>query len=248
MIRIMLGLPGSGKTACMVRELVKNPSRKITYSNIKTWHIENNRLITPRMIAHKDHISTKKTGEKVYKLSLNQEYWKNIVRKEKSINVILDEAHTLIDSRKSMSNINKVMSDFLSLIRRIIGSNEMGYGQLVLISQLERRLDIIAREMATNVRYHRCHYRKFCNECNYQWAEHNEIAEPLFHCKRCHSFSIVKKKHVIEVWEFKNIELFMAWRYLHKKKQHFKHYFITDIEKYFELYDTLQWENLVSEF
>lgn len=242
----MLGNLGSGKTACMVRELALNPSRRMTYSNIITKNIKTNTLIKPEMIIEKELLHTKKTGEESYKYHLNVDFWKNIVKKHTSINVILDEAHTLVDSRRSMSKLNKVMSDFIALLRRVIGQDNTGYGELVLISQLERRLDIIAREMATQVRYHICHYRKICLKCGCKWSETNETAEKFFKCRRCKSYEIKKQQHVIEVLHFIDYAQYMNWKFSNIKS-YYKRYYIQDIEKYFPLYDTLQWDNLITE-
>lgn len=246
MIRIFLGNIGSGKTSSCVREMFLNPSDKTTYSNIKTDMIKNNILISHDMIIKKEILSTKKNGEEVSKLTLNKEFWQKVIEKEGSINVVLDEAHSIIDSRKSMSKVNAVMADFMALLRRILGSNDAGYGTLTLISQIPRRLDVVAREMAVNIRYHICHYKKLCKRCGLSWRETNEVPEPRFRCPRCKTSSIKKMKHYIEVFHFANMDYFEQWFYLHKHTYH-KRYLIPDIERYFKFYDTLQWDNLICE-
>ena len=246
MIKILLGNIGSGKTACTVRELMLNKSNRITFSNIKTKGIKNNVLISSDMIIKKEIIKTKQSGQVIYKLRLNVDFWKKVIKKYKSINVIIDEAHTILNARRAMSDVNKIMTDFMSLLRRIIGSSESGYGELVLISQLERRIDIVAKEMSTNVRYHLCHYKKTCKICFSTWNETNEIPEPLFNCPKCGSWQLIKHSHVIEVWHFKNVDFFVLWKYYRKKTYH-QHYLINDIENYFHAYNTLQWENLISD-
>lgn len=246
MIRIFLGNIGSGKSACAVREIVhSNPNMK-TYSNIITKKITSNIPIHQDMIIKKELVQVKKNGQQVFKKTFREEYWKELHKKEKAINVIIDEAHTLFNPRRSMSDTNKVTTDFLALLRRILGSSPAGYGQLTLITQLERRLDVIAVEMSTNIRYHKCHYIKTCQKCGQNYQETNESPDPLFQCQVCSSWKILKHSHVIEVWEFKNMDLYRAWYYT-GQRTYFKHYMVNDIEDYFPLYNTLQWDNLISD-
>lgn len=247
MIRIFLGNIGSGKTACAVREMMISLDKRKTYSNIETKKVPKNIVIKKEMIIKKELIKIKRNGEEVFKKSFNVDFWKGVVEKEKSINVILDEAHTLINSRRAMSTINRIMGDFLALLRRIIGSNSSGYGTLTLITQLERRLDVNAREMATNVRFHVCHYNLICKNknCNFKLIENNETAEKTYICPFCNS-ELIKCNHIIEVWEFRNMNKFNLW-FEGGYKSYFKHYYIHDIELVFPHYNTLQWDNLISD-
>lgn len=196
------------------------------------------------MIFKKEIKRYKKNGEPEYKLKFNKEFWLEAQKKYKNFNVILDEAHILLSSRNSMSTKNKIMMDFLAVIRKIIGGQVENY--ILYISQLDRRLDIIAREMCNNVKYCRCWFNKTCKECNYTWIENNETPEPLFNCPRCQAKRPEKTNHLIEVWHFQNINLYESWRVFGLKTYH-QRYFITDIEQYFGFYNTLQWDNLLSD-
>ena len=245
-IKIYLGNVGSGKTACVVRELILNSDNRQTFSNIQTKKIKNNTVIKPEMIIKKDLVKVKKSGEEVYKKTLNVDFWKKATEKYKSVNVALDEAHTLLNSRRAMSDLNKVLTDFLALIRRVLGSDSRGSGDLILISQLERRLDIVAVEMANVIKYHVCHYQKSCKNCGYSLFENNEIPESLFKCPSCGKFDLYRHNFKIEVWEFKNMDLFRRW-YQAGINSYYNHYYILDIEKVFPYYNTLQWDNLISE-
>ena len=247
----MLGKMGSGKTACMVREMVLNTDEKTTFSNIilkskgkKKNHIQINR----DMIFKKEIIRTKKDGEELFKLVLNADYWKETrATFPDGINVVLDEAHTLMDSRRSMATPNVIMNDFMSLLRRILGDSGEGYGELVLITQLGRRLDVNARELATSVHYHLCHYKRTCTKCKFNFWETNEVYQKPKVCPRCGHRKMDKSDFVIEKWEFESME---ACDYFIEmgQKTYQKHYYITDIENYFPYYDTFQWENLISEY
>lgn len=221
-----------------------NSARRKSFSNIKTKGLKNAKLITSDMIVKREVTSEtqKKDGsiEQKYKHVLNKEYWQNI---KEPINVILDEAHTMLNARRSMSKTNEILTQWLALIRRVLGSSDSGYGTLTLISQLPNRLDLIAREMATKVKWHLCHYVKTCKKCSYGWRETSDTPEQLWHCGRCGNHHIQKHSHVIEVWHFANMSLYMQFKDYSAKTYH-KHYFITDIEKYFPMYNTLQWDGL----
>ncbi len=248
MIRIILGNLGSGKTAFAVRQMAINLNNRKTYSNIQT-SLKNQIDISPDMIIKKeivDYKKNKKTGEKepIYKFALNMEYWKKI---KEPINVTLDEAHTILNARRAMSKTNIIVSDWLSLLRRVLGSTDAGFGELTFISQLANRIDVIARDMATNIIYTICHYLKSCEICETTWQENSEMPEGYLICPVCSSGKIQKHTHRLEVWHFPNIQKFQMW-FNYGEKTFYKRYYVNDIEDYFGFYDTLQWDNLFSTF
>lgn len=245
-ILISVGLPGSGKTACAVRDLMMNKTGRKVYSNIITKHIPNNHLIKAEYIFKKTlvDVKEKRDGSKVpiYDYELNEEFWTSI---KEPVSVIVDEAHTIINARRSMSKKNVIMGDWLSLIRRVLSGVEGGYGELHLITQIPRRIDVLAKEMATQVRLHICHYLKSCKRCSYTWQETNDEREPMWRCSNCGSYDLRKHSHRIEVFHFANMQMYEAYEFFGMKSFH-RHYFVNDIEKVFPLYDTLQWDNLFS--
>lgn len=247
MIRIVLGLPGSGKTASTVRDLVRNPSTRKTYTNIDVKRLKNAVKITPDMLIKKEVKKVKRDGTSEYDYKFNREFWQSVIEKEGSINVVIDEAHIYFNPRRSMSKLNIIMSDFLAMLRRILGSSDGGGGELILITQLPRRIDVIAREMATKVQHCICYYDKHCLTCGFTWAETNETSDQSWKCLRCNS-ERVKKEHIeIHVREFRNMNAFDLW-IEYGARQYYARYTITDIESYFDYYNTLQWDDLFTEF
>lgn len=242
MIRISLGNVGSGKTLMEVREIILDHSKRLTFTNIQT-NIPHAKLISHDMIIKKELTGTKRNGQKTYNLSLNLDYWKSI---KEPINVVIDEAHAVFNPRRSMSKTNIIMTDWIALIRRVLGQAESGEGRLVLITQLWNRIDVIAREMATQIRYHICHYKKRCTECNYVFYENSEYPEPRHECPRCKHNKIIKFDHHIEVWHFQNMSDFLDWK-IEGARTYYKHYVVSGVEQYFTMYNTLQWENMFSE-
>jgi len=244
-IRIFLGNVGSGKTAALVKEMFN--SEIDYYSNIKTQHIKNNHLIKAENIIKKEFVRRKKNGEEIYKLEFNKTYWQSLRKKTRVMNVVIDEAHTIFNSRRATSKRNIIMSDFVALIRKILSGTESGWGDLTFISQLDRRIDIIAQEMATNIRFYVCHYLKTCKKCGFNWQENNETPEKYVYCPACGCYEIKKHTHIVECWHFKDLNHYQLWKLRDMETFH-RHYFITDIEQYFPFYDTFQWDNLLSEY
>jgi hypothetical protein len=234
----------SSKTCSMVREIVNDTSSKVYFSNIVTKNVPNNILIKPEMIFKKEEISKKRDGTPVYKYHVNKEFWQEAVKKYGSINVVIDEAHSVLNSRRSMSKTTQAVVDWMALLRRVLGSSSSGYGRLFLITQIERRLDIIAKEQATEARFHLCHYQKTCNQCGWTISENNEVSEPVFMCPYC-NIELIKHSHIAEIWCFKDYNSFIQWKYLGKGKTYYKHYYVRNLEKVFPLYNTLQWDNLL---
>lgn len=249
-IKIVLGNLGSGKTAWSVREMALNIDRKITYSNIMT-NLKNQLDLEADMIIKKDLIGYKKNksgeDEGVYKYIMNKDFWRKTVKKKKGINIVLDEASNLIDSRKSMSNVNIVFTQWLFMLRRVIGQSISGYGELTFITQLLDNIDIRARRLATNIIYTICHYLKSCESCGCSWKENSEMAEGYKICPMCKDYKIVKHSHVLECWHFPNINYYNMW-YEFGQKTFYKHYYLDKIEDYFGNYDTLQWESLFEDY
>lgn len=241
MIRIVLGNVGSGKTASIVRRIVLNHEKRNWYTNIQMYGVPQNKEIKAEMIVKK---VLDDKGKETYKL--NTEFWQELRKKESKLNVVLDEAHTLVDARRTQSKLNKVMSDFIALLRRVVGGADSGGGELVLITQLDRRIDVIAREMATNVDYHICHYHINCQECGASFYENNEYPDKHQYCPQCGSDNIKKENFVIQVFKFKNIKDYEMW-FNYGMKKYYSKYMITDIDEYFDFYDTLQWDNLITE-
>ena len=248
MIKIYIGSVGSGKTVTAVRDLYLNKAKRKTYSNIVT-KIPNQINLTANMILKKELVGYKKNRktdeeEPVYELKLNIDFWKNI---KEPINIILDEAHSIISSRRSMSKANILINDWLALIRRILGEKDGSYGELIFITQLPKRIDITARDMATQVQYTICHYRKICLNCKTYWNENSEMPELYYACPTCASTKLKKFNFIIEVWKFINLEAYQYWREF-GQRTFYSHFYIRDIEQYFDMYNTFQWDSLFGEY
>ncbi|KKN55973.1 hypothetical protein LCGC14_0577150 [marine sediment metagenome] len=246
MIHLFLGKLGSGKTLHAVRQMYEDQDYIKTYSNIITKKLKNNCLINSDMIIKKVLVDTKRkrdgTEVPVYEYKLNREFW--IKLENEPLNVIIDEAHEIFNARRSFSNINKIFSSYLSLLRRVVGNRDgTVYGRLTLISQLSRRLDIIGREMCNSIYYHIGHYIKQCRKCKLTWQENSEIPEPIYKCPQCNHPYLIKYNHVIQVYKFKSLNDFEMWQQTGQKFWYGQIY-IKNCEKIFPLYKTMQWDNL----
>jgi len=251
MIKLSLGNVGSGKTATAVLHMLQNPD-KVYFTNIDvfgkgTKHIHK---IKREHIIKKTLVQVKKNGEEVFKLEFNKEFWFEQIKKYKMISVIIDEAHIFFNPRRSMSKLNIIMTDFLALLRRIVGSVDGEKGELILITQLSRRLDVVAKEMATHITYSINHKQVFCTnkKCQHydvKISTHNENPEQYIYCSYC-SKNLTSSKMLIEQVHFKSLENFENW-YYYGQKSYFKRISICDIEKIFKNYNTFQWEDIFTD-
>lgn len=239
-IKLLLGNIGSGKTAMMVREMKQHPERHYI-SNIDTKGIPNNERIKRDMLIKEEVVSYKKNGEPIIKQSFNKEYWMKRHRKD-PVHVVLDEAHTLFDSRRAMSKKNKIMSDFLALLRRFVGGVDGRQGSLTLITQLDRRIDVIAREMATQTAYCIDTYISSCFSCNYHIHQTNEEPNRLEYCPSCGRL-LENSSHKIIVHYFKNATDYIYWKE-YGRKIYYKRIMVNDIESVFGNYNTYQLSDL----
>jgi len=237
-----------------VRNIEQTPDMT-TYSNIQT-NLKNQIDIDPSMIVKKklmDYKKSKITGENVpiYEYKPNLPYWIKATKKA-PVNIVIDEAHSIISSRKSMSKLNQCINDWIALIRRVVGENTQYEGELVLITQLWGRIDKVAREMATQIRYHKCHYNKSCLDCGLTWNETSEMAERYMKCPRCSTRNLFKFNYIVEIWKFRSMINFIQWNSgftgQKGKRPYYNHYFIKNVEKYFPMYNTLQISNMFSEY
>lgn len=239
MIRLFLGLQGSGKTAAAVREMIKN--KRPVYTNIimrhKTPHVKK---ISHEMIIRKEIVRTEKSGKPVYDYKLNTEYWKSA---PKPCDVVIDEAHNIFNARNSMTKQNRLISQWLALLRRVIGGSSGSYGELIMISQLGRQVDIIGKEMASQVQYHIMHSIMQCSKCGYEQRRTSQDPEHFKLCRKCGGWRFKEHGHFVMVYKFADYSLFEMWRDF-GSKSYYRHYIIKDIADYFKYYDTQQWESM----
>lgn len=236
MIRLFFGNIGSGKSACAVREIVLH--RYKDYPCITNIRIEGVKRVIPLKI---EMIIEQYEDEKgKLQMRLNETYWKELKKHHKHIDVVIDEAHLLLNARRAMSKINIITTDWMALLRRIVGSHG---GTLTLITQLERRLDVITREMATSIYHHRAHWLNVCPKGCHKLSVNSDMADIPSHCHQCLS-EYEQKEFMIEVSHFSSMREYETW--IAGLIQAPQHFLIHDIEKFFPLYDTLQWEDLVS--
>jgi len=247
MITIVLGLVGSGKSASTIHAIVNNP-QEVVYTNMDTFTNRTKHVmkIKPEHIFKKTLVSVKKNGEEVHKLEFNKEYWQDVMQTYDKISVVIDEAHTFFNPRRSMSKINIIMGDFLSMLRRIVGGVGSAKGNLILITQLGRRMDIIAREMATHVIYCVNIMEKRCPKCAYSEQQSNEQPEQNDYCPHCQRQMKLQKQYIVQ-FHFQNMEKYERW-HMFGDKTYYKKIVINDIESIFSCYNTIQWEDFFSDF
>lgn len=214
------------------------------YSNIKTAGLSNVHTLNQSMIIKKEATGAVSRGRPVYELTLNKEFWENV---KKPVSVVLDEAHSIFNARSSMSKSSKISTQWISLLRKMLGQNDSGYGNLIMISQLSRRVDVIIREMAHRVEFFRGYYTKGCRTCGISWKEHSDMPEQRTICKRCKGHDLFKKDYKTLLYKFSSVRAFDLWRETGMNTA-YKITWIVNSEKYFKNFDTLQLDDLFSDF
>jgi hypothetical protein len=233
----------SGKSLSAVKEMYSNPEFKY-YSNIKTEDIKNNILIRPEFLVKKTLVKVKKNGESVYAHEFNKEYWMNVKKKGEMLNIVLDEVQALYDARRAMSSPSKIMNDFIALIRKILSNKDASHGTCTMISQLDRRIDIIGIEMANQIRYHIAEYDKSCMRCGCTWHENNEIPIIKIRCPACGHIHLRQHNMIVHAYYFDGLGSYMKWIQA-GYKTYFLHTIMKDGNYYFDKYDSFQWSDLL---
>ena len=147
MIRIIVGgTVGSGKSVTAVREILNRKNTTYTNFNIKADNIIRMRT---DMIILSEVINTKRDGTEVKQLKVNWDYWNKV--KDEGFDIVLDEMHSIADSRMSMTKWNVLFSQWIAQIRKILSSNEQY--DLILITQKLENIDIRIRRLAYQIIY-----------------------------------------------------------------------------------------------
>lgn len=136
MIVVFLGGIGSGKTLSAIREIRKRKQFVFTNFNIKQIKDYHRIKFTDVIIP----------GEKKSDYDVNWKFWEKQRSKHDYFSIYLDEVHNIIDARASNTVINRLMSKWVSQIRKI--TSDTTQNNLFLISQKIRRIDVNFRELA----------------------------------------------------------------------------------------------------
>ena len=247
MIRIYLGRLGSAKTASTVRELCKDESNRVTYTNINTKGIKGIKKIKADNLIKKTVMSEVKkrdgTTEQKVKYEFNIDFWK---KQKKPLNIVWDEIHFVANSRESQSKLNRVMSRFLSMGRRITGFDAKGYGHFIFIAQTSRTIDVNIKDLCNEIRYHIMYWNLKCNNCLIALWNNSELKETEF-CKFCGSWDLERSNFRVQIFKFNNFTNYLKWSE-GWGKFYFEKYWILDIEDYFKFYDTHQIENIFDNY
>ena len=161
MIRIIVGgTVGSGKSVTAIREIMNRQNMTYTNFNIKAGNIIRMRT---DMIITSEIIKTKRDGSPINELKVNWDYWNKV--KDEGFDIVLDEMHSIADSRMSMTKWNVLFSQWIAQIRKILSSNE-SY-DLILITQKLENIDIRIRRLAYQIIY--------CSKINKKQLQETQI-------------------------------------------------------------------------
>ena len=148
MIIGILGTVGSGKSISATRFIVENDNFNYTNLNVEA---PNCMRIKKDFIVKEEITGHTKTGKPVKEHKVNWDYWNKALKKHKNYNIVLDEAHNLINSRRGMSKQNVFMGEWISQIRKLLGESEKTH--IVFVSQRLKRLDNVAKDLFDTIIY-----------------------------------------------------------------------------------------------
>lgn len=143
MIKVIIGGIGSGKTLTTVKEIITR--NRPCFTNFYIKFKDATRLKTKHII--KETVDEK--GK--VKLSVNWDFWIELIKEERSFDIYIDEAHDVLNSRKSMSSWNSLFTSWITQIRKLLGDSEESH--LYLITQRLNSLDIIVRDLCHTIIY-----------------------------------------------------------------------------------------------
>lgn len=149
MIRVIVGGVGSGKTCAAVHEILHLDEDTHVFANFPVHgklRCTFTRLRVDHIIAETvddDHPKRKP------KLSVNFGFWKEQLEQHPKISIFIDEAHNVMNSRRSMSKWNVIFTDWITQIRKVLGEHETNH--LTLITQRISAIDVVARDLAMQV-------------------------------------------------------------------------------------------------
>ena len=240
-IMLYMGYLGSGKTLSAVRNAAFSPMN--TYTNIKVKRQITTTLITKHQILKEEVTKEKKDGTKEYGYSVNFDYWELQKKKHRNgFNIVIDEAHSIIDARTSMSKINRAAKKWASSLRKIISCRD-GVGDVTFVSQLPRGVDVWVKELCNQYRWHEYFSKRQCKYCKTIYLFSSSSEEPQERCPSCDMGSFNELGSKMIVYRFKTIEDVEAYINFGAKT-----YYVADVinnpSYFYKYYDTYQIENL----
>lgn len=146
MIKLIIGGIGSGKTLSAVREIAHRRNNVYVSFPVKlknTIRLKTDHIIKTEITGYK------KDGTANKKQTVNWDYWNKV--KHDQFDIMIDEVHNILHSRRSMTRWNTLFSMWLAQIRKLLGDSEKNH--LYLISQKAERIDVSARDLAGEIIY-----------------------------------------------------------------------------------------------
>ena len=140
MIRIILGLQGSGKTLTATKKIID--SQELCYTNFNVRSPEVIRLKYDMLL---------KYNEKNRPIAVNWDFWKAAIKKHKNFNICIDELQHLLSSRRSMSSESNFLISWVAQLRKVTGESESS--DFLCISQELMRIDVAVRDLAHEIIY-----------------------------------------------------------------------------------------------
>lgn len=243
---IWVGMPGSGKSLCATRLFCTEPDTLfLTNIIVNKKLLPNCEILKPEMIISERIVKKFKNGDVKKKYVVNSAFWRELQKTMRSsiLNILIDELHLIADSRNSQDPRVKVITHWLTLIRKFTTGPSGIKGRAIFLTQDIDNIDIRFRKLASIVVHHKCHYMIYCSECTFMIYQNSDMAEHPQRCPSCDSSHIREMAHVIEIWKFKSWDAYERWLW-QGLRTFYSNYKLKDMSKYFDLYDSKQSNSL----
>ena len=144
MIITTVGSTGSGKSLSLVKNIMERGYKSFT--NFELLGVKNFHRIEYEEVVKENVLSTKKDGTaKKTSFDINFEFWEKETKRKQGFDIYIDEAQMNMSSRSSMSKENKVWNQFISQIRKILGTSEKNH--IYITTQRPHAIDVHIRDL-----------------------------------------------------------------------------------------------------
>ncbi len=148
MIIGIIGGVGSGKSVLASKFAYESSHHCFVNYDLR---VKNITRIKKEHIIQEDIVDVTARGKPITEFNVNWGYWNKQLAEHGNYNIILDEVHNIVHSRKAMTKWNVVASMWISQIRKILGEKEETH--IYLISQKLARIDSAFRDLVHHIIY-----------------------------------------------------------------------------------------------
>ena len=148
MIIAIIGNVGSGKSVSATKKIVDSNSYCFVNFAVNKPNVIR---LKKEDIVKEEVVGMTKAGKPIKELKVNWDFWNEALKNYGEYHLVLDEVHNIINSRRAMSTWNTLCGQWISQIRKLIGTSERTH--IYLITQRINRIDVAFRDLLHYIIY-----------------------------------------------------------------------------------------------